>query len=290
MSQTHNLPPVNREQLPAVAIERTLAAGSGDYFGFEPARFDSENSIYEGIDMEKNPLVAEIDVVDNHFAIMENPEAETLADRFFLVTTRMNMYAQRDDGKRHYVVAKSFSITPGVSFALGRAPLKEAGDLTVSNFMSRQQATIILDDSGRFTIVQDSNNVDTKVTFGKKTDPAKAWEVDETSPSEVHEVAEVPQTEEDKLEARIKEIEQQIDELKAPFDEDVQMDLWRYASGRILKRDAQVRGDGNASIAYEQQAGQAYRTLPAAAKDIAEKYRYAMDQLESLREKSSTRR
>ncbi len=264
----------------AAAYEQiTLAAGSGDTAIFQPEPFDSSRH-YEGIDMERNPVVAEITAGDNFFAVMKNPTEENPANALYLVTTRFNPYANREDGKHSFVVLRAHDLKPGQPFDFGRTALADAGD-NPTNHMSRKQAIITVGEDGNLSISQVSDNVDTDITHAKISEnQASEWEydADDTIPRE-HLKPEI----ETALEKRENELLEGIRAIEARFDEETALNLWRFAANKMNKQQAQARGDGNGSVLYGQESGQAYQSLPEAGKEVADKYLHLMQQLEKVR-------
>jgi len=89
--------------------------------------------------------------------------------------------------------------------------------------------------------------------------------------------------------SQAEQLQLRLDAIGQKYDREASLNLWRYASGMMNKRDAQRAGDGQASMDYHQQAGQAIRELekvsgPDARKD-AEDYLSLMQQLQSARDR-----
>jgi hypothetical protein len=71
-----------------------------------------------------------------------------------------------------------------------------------------------------------------------------------------------------------------IHELTAGLSEEDKGHLDRYSRYLHNKRVAQEKGDGNDSTTYGQYAGQEYRAMSQAAKDVASRYQYLWDRIE----------
>lgn len=97
----------------------------------------------------------------------------------------------------------------------------------------------------------------------------------------VQQAAERPQ------QSRQEQLQSQLDIIGAKYDQEGSLNLWRYASGVMNKRDAQQAGDGQESMNAHQQSGLAMRELEkiggAAARKDAETYLRLMQQLQAER-------
>lgn len=83
----------------------------------------------------------------------------------------------------------------------------------------------------------------------------------------------------------------ELDTIAAKYDKEGGLNLWRYGSGMMNMREAQQAGDGQGSMDYQHQAGQAIRELEkvggAEARKDAETYLRLMQQLHAERQKQS---
>lgn len=159
-----------------------------------------------------------------------------------------------------------------------------SGDFPDNELISREHLTISLKD-GKFTFADHSTNgtlvrtarpeqyVDdrTGVEYQDARDGSTAKSVGESAVS-ADLSAVVHEDSRDKLQA-------ELDNLTAGLSEEDRLNLWRYASGMLNKREAQQKGDGKGSILEGQNAGSAYKQLSADADGIAGKYLSIMDRL-----------
>ncbi len=269
----------------SVAYEQAMLTHPHQELSFAAVPF-VPSAQYEGVNLESNPIVAEINVADNHFAIMKSSSDENDVESVFLVTTRLNTYKRGENGEPSYIVLRSHALKPGEVFDFGRTFLHDAGD-NPTNQMSRKQASITVTNDGAISISQLSVNAATEVNYSKQSSrDDNEWEYDpeDTLPREklayvVSKEAELAQ--EDQL------ISEEMKAIKSRFDDETALNLWRYASGTINKREAQARGDGQGSMNEGQVAGEAYRKLPSEAKEVADRYRYLMERRSTILEQLS---
>lgn len=154
--------------------------------------------------------------------------------------------------------------------------------------ISRKHAEIRVSDDGLLNIVDHNSTNGTRVITGANAEEGLISHVPK-SPGEAKDMLGMPeQQRQAKVESQRKSAEQElltrIEDLLKPFSENVRSELWRYAAGMMNKRDAQVRGDGAASIAYGQDAGRAFSKLTTPdAQDAANAYLHYMEQLDRVR-------
>ncbi len=87
------------------------------------------------------------------------------------------------------------------------------------------------------------------------------------------------------IEARLREVDIAFTELTAGLSESDLSNLYTYAFNMMNKRDAQKRDDGQGSIYYEGQAGQAYRRLTKTGVDKSGYFLQLMQQRDVLSSK-----
>lgn len=174
-------------------------------------------------------------------------------------------------------------LEPGVSMLVGREMLEEAGTKGVNDHMSRKHFSVVLTPEGQVAINDEHSTNGTKVIttdrhihdhpragFGVWAPPTA--EVRDTLDSHVSDST----VQKSETEKQIDELDQRIKQIKESVSEEDGMNLWRYATGSMQKSDAQHHGDGEGSIYWGQQSGQAYRALSEPAARRADEYLHLM--------------
>lgn len=212
-------------------------------------------------------------VVRGRYLILDQRAVDTLTNPAYAGAVDMGLeFAQLDRGDR---------------VLLGR----EVDNLHVQDrntAISRRHAEIRVGDDGILNIVDHNSTNGTRVITGANAEEGLISRVPK-SPDETQDILAVSeQQRQAEVESQGKSAEQEfatrIEDLLKPFSEGDRMWIWRYAAGIMNKRDAQVRGDGAASIAHGQAAGRAFSKLTTRdAQDAANTYLHYMEQLERVR-------
>jgi hypothetical protein len=84
------------------------------------------------------------------------------------------------------------------------------------------------------------------------------------------------------INAEIDAIDVQMKDIKEGLSERDALALWKYASGLINKKEAQMRGDGQDSINQEMVAGEGFREMSPKAKGIMHDYHRLMSRKSAL--------
>jgi len=83
---------------------------------------------------------------------------------------------------------------------------------------------------------------------------------------------------------QLAKIEEEFDAFRSNFTEDQTLNMWKYAAGLMNKREAQIKGDGQASYDHERMAGEGLSALKTPElKAAADKYHGYMQQISYLR-------
>ena len=204
-----------------------------------------------------------------------------------------------ESGKRTLITTDKgwVSLTPGRATTVGRYGADVDGERLVgSHFgesISRTHLAIELQKGG--IVIGDNSSNGTEV-FGNRatqsersTQVVKSGLIDGVPKSAAEARAAIATSDADllaernqKIDTEIDTIDKQMKDLKEGLSERDAMALWKYASGLINKKEAQMRGDGQDSINQERIAGEGYREMSPKAQAIKDEYHRLMSRKSAL--------
>lgn len=230
---------------------------------------------------------------------------------------RVDLYAvgltHDSEGNKKITGHSWLEIKPGQKYNLGRKSPDEtvASERRVtgerifgeefSNIVSRNHLDLELTMDGELTI-QDHSTNGTKVIGHEVTEaltpithaPNMSIEEQSSAPS-ADLVTHVPSSEEreqkrieaeqrelSEVQRRISEITDEMGELTANFSENDKTAIWKYASGRIKKREAQEEGRGQESINQGMISGEGWNSMSQTAREVANNYLQLMSEKSRL--------
>ena len=289
-------PLITPEQIPGGEFEPTerkvVLEGTGETIQFTPTpllRISEEFTVPDvnenegkGIDLSRNQLLAVVKAGNNTYGIFEDTEEESPEDRYYISHCSTE---PDNNGKRSLTPRKVYNVSPNETFLIGRPDKDDTDDKELQHTdktISRKQANLTIGDNGTIQIEQLGKTNPTEITY------AEAGGDPETVDHQGEGEDTTGTTEKDpikaQLEQNIRDLDSKLHKIRTSLqDSEEQVLVWRYAAGMINKQEAQVREDGQESIIYGQEAGQAYNQLSPDARTQARSYLATMQKLHEAR-------